>query len=91
MTSVTLSNKLTYIGDSAFHNCQELTSIAIPHTVTYIGPSAFDLCEKLSTITYDGTLDEWEKVEKENRWAKDCPATVVVCSDGNAPIEELDS
>jgi hypothetical protein len=41
LTSVTIPNCITSIGDEAFHGCNSLTSITIPNSVTSIGKSAF--------------------------------------------------
>ena len=51
LKSVTLSNKLTAIGDKAFYKCIALTKITIPSKVNKIGKSAFAGCKKLKTIT----------------------------------------
>ena len=41
LTSVTISNTVTYIGNYAFYGCTGLTTINIPESVTNIGESAF--------------------------------------------------
>ena len=37
LTSVTIPNSVTSIGDEAFHDCTSLTSVTIPNSVTSIG------------------------------------------------------
>ena len=42
LTSVTIGNSVTSIGDGAFRACSGLTSVTIPNSVTSIGDYAFD-------------------------------------------------
>ena len=44
LTSVTIPNSVTRIGDKAFCGCSSLTSITIPNSVTSIGEFAFEDC-----------------------------------------------
>ena len=50
LTSVTIPNSVTCIGNFAFYECSDLTSITIPNSVTRIGDYAFDNCRSLSSI-----------------------------------------
>lgn len=51
LTSVTIPNSVTSIGDGAFENCSGLTSVTIPNSVTSIGNYAFSGCSSLTEIT----------------------------------------
>ncbi|MGN1060873.1 MAG: leucine-rich repeat domain-containing protein [Candidatus Coproplasma sp.] len=55
LTSVTIPNSVTYIGNSAFYGCSGLTSITIPDSVTSIGYDAFSHCSSLTEINYNAT------------------------------------
>ena len=50
LTSITLTNNITRIGDSAFRGCDGLTAIDIPNSVTFIGSFAFDECSSLMKV-----------------------------------------
>jgi len=47
LTSVTIPNSVTSIGNQAFRSCTRLTSITIPNSVTRIGTSALAVAPAL--------------------------------------------
>ena len=51
MTSITLSEGLLKIGNSAFINCKSLTSLTIPKSVTSIEDNFVNECTTLATLT----------------------------------------
>jgi hypothetical protein len=53
LTSVTIPNSVTSIGQQTFYNCSSLTSVTIPNSVTSIGESAFRDCGSLTTVICD--------------------------------------
>ena len=56
LTSVTLPNGLTMIGNYAFGQCTGLTSITIPESVTTVGDLAFYNCTSLTELLYNSKL-----------------------------------
>lgn len=51
ITSITIPDSVTSIGNYAFTKCNKLTSINIPNSVTSIGQGAFQYCTGLTSIT----------------------------------------
>ena len=62
LTSVTIPNSVTSIGNYAFRDCTGLTSVTIGNSVTSIGNMAFGRCSGLTSVTIEAetppTLDE---------------------------------
>ena len=55
LTSITIPNSITSIGNAAFR-CSGLTSITIPNSVTSIGAMAFFSCSNLTSITLPNSV-----------------------------------
>lgn len=51
LTSITIPNSVTSIGNEAFRDCNGLTSIVIPNSVKSIGHIAFCDCSSLASVT----------------------------------------
>ena len=56
-------NNLEFIGDYAFSGCTNLKELHITNKVKYIGAYAFSGVKELN-IKFGGTLEEWNKIEK---------------------------
>ncbi len=82
LSSVVLPTALTQIGTQLFENCTGLTSVTIPVTVTSISYSAFLGCTRLTQIHYQGTMAQWEAIQKLDNWDQDTGAYTVYCTDG---------
>ncbi|HRR78482.1 MAG TPA: leucine-rich repeat protein, partial [Ruminococcus sp.] len=51
-----------------FVNCTALTSFTMAHTVASIGEHCFNYCSALETISYEGSLEDWAAITKQNNW-----------------------
>lgn len=60
---VMLSNKTEMIEWGAFYNCPSLKKIFVPKSVTKIENEAFNFDPKLEYIYYEGTKEDWGKIE----------------------------
>ena len=80
---------MTSIGKRAFSGCNGLTSVTIGNGVTSIGEDAFYNCTGLTNIKFNGTIAQWNAIEKGSNWKYNVPsACKVICTDGEIPISE---
>ena len=56
ITSVTIPNSVTNIGDFAFDMCNRMTSVTIPNSVTSSGKAAFEWCSRLTSVTIGNSV-----------------------------------
>ena len=70
ITSITIPDCVTSIGDYAFGWCPSLTSIEIPSSVTSIGDSAFYHCDSLTSIAVEKDNLKYKSIDG-NLYSKD--------------------
>ena len=56
LTSITITNGITFIRDYAFASCCNLKSVTIPNGVTAIGSYAFAMCYNLKSVTIPNSI-----------------------------------
>lgn len=61
LSSITIPEGVTSIGNEAFRNCSSLTSFTIPDGVTSIGDSTFYNCSRLSSLTIPESVRSIER------------------------------
>ena len=52
LTSITIPEGITTIGQYAFYDCEGLSSVSFPASLTRIGDNAFQYCDGISTISF---------------------------------------
>lgn len=81
LTSIVLPETVTEIGMAAFKGCTALTDITIPTGLKSMDGEVFSGCTSLANITFDGTKDEWGKIQKGSYWADNAGSFVIHCTD----------
>lgn len=71
--------------NNTFYGCKELKSLTIPTSVIKM-EAAFGECYSLTNIIFEGTMAQWNDIEKGSNWNQDVPATEVICSDGTVAL-----
>ena len=51
------------IPEGAFRGCKNLKRVTIPKRVKKIGRDVFAGCDSLEDVYYEGTMEEWKKIE----------------------------
>ena len=81
-SSLTIPEGVTLIEMSAFVECKCLKSITIPVSVTDINAYVFETCSNLKNIYYNGSITQWEAVDKYTDWDNGTGDYNVYCTDG---------
>ena len=86
LKSIDIPDSVTSIGHSVFWGCANLKTITIPKSVTKLPMGMFYKCSSLTTIKYEGTIEEWNNVEKHYdlsfSWNASTGEYTIYCTDG---------
>ncbi len=66
LTRIVFPGSVEYIGSWAFNRCINLKTVHIPATMKDIWSGAFLSCIKISDVYYNGTAEEWNKINFTN-------------------------
>ena len=64
LKEITLPKTIKSIGKYAFWGCSDLEKIELPEGIEDIGESVFSGCANLKYIVFEGTKDEWNKINQ---------------------------
>ena len=79
---------MTSIGDYAFEDCIELIDVTINGDIEKIGYGVFSHCNKLLKINYDGTEEQWLKIDKDPGWFIKSKIEEINCIDGTIKLRD---
>ena len=86
LKSIDIPDSVTSIGHSAFWGCEGLKTVTIPKSVKSLQSAVFYKCTSLTTIKFEGTIEEWNNVEKHHdlnfSWNTSTGEYTIYCTDG---------
>ena len=88
LTTQTVS--ITQIASGAFADLPKLESVTLPDKIQKISVCAFYNSPKLTEIIFEGTVEQWNAIEKEDGWDYGAADFTVRCSDGEIKMQETD-
>ena len=62
LKTIALTNE-TIITENGFYNVRTIEKLGLSKEISYIGKYAFSGCINLKDVYYEGTKEEWEKVQ----------------------------
>lgn len=72
------------LSEHLFFNCKYLNAIAVPASIEKLDICCVGYCIRLQTIYFMGTVDQWNNIEKVDKWDEGTRGFTVICSDGIA-------
>ena len=63
VTDIILHSGIHGLPDAAFKGCTKLKRLTIPKNTIKIGRDVFSGCDSLEDVYYEGTMEQWEKIE----------------------------
>ncbi len=69
LESFTVPSGVSTINNSLFYKCEKLEVVYFHSGITYISAQIFDY-SGLKNLYFDGTIEQWNAIEKVNGWCK---------------------
>ena len=84
LTEINIPEGVQGIYTFAFARCKNLLFVTIPHSIEFIDRAAFISCESLAEVRYNGTVEEWNKIDRHDTWLSVSHLLTVklICEDG---------
>lgn len=82
LINLTIPNSVKKFVYESFKDCKSLTHVVLPDSILEIGPGVFEGCINLKKVTFEGTIQQWQRVHQYMRSFKGAPVRNVHCIDG---------
>ena len=66
LRKIALPPTFSEIGEAAFDFCKSLEEIRLPAGIKRIGENAFEYCNSLKKVYFDGSAEEWQRIDIES-------------------------
>ena len=66
----------------AFYGCDTLENVYLTNSITKFDVAAFWYCTSLTEFHFDGTVEEWNAIDKGANWDRGLNDYTVYCTDG---------
>lgn len=86
LTEINIPEGVQSIYTLAFARCKNLLFVRIPHSIDFIDRAVFSGCESLAEVRYNGTIKEWNKIDRHDKWlsVSGVLTAKVICNDGES-------
>ena len=84
LTEIIIPEGVTSIYSRAFGSCKNLLFVTLPHSIDFIDRAVFIGCHALAEIRYNGTIEEWNQIDRYDKWMSLSGAYTakLICKDG---------
>lgn len=90
LKKIILKEGLKSIGKYAFASCAKVERIELPSSLKTLGEGCFMYLDSLNTIRYHGTIEQWHKIKKGDKWNYGCYDVTVKCDDGKITFSNVE-
>lgn len=88
LETVVIERGTEILDERVFAGCEVLSSIIIPDSITEFGAGIFEGCPPHMMIYYEGTVDEWRQIKKDESEFDNIAVTFALSELPDDPIEE---
>ena len=87
-SSFDIPKSVVIITTMSFAGCSNLKTISIPKSVNSIGAGIFFFSPNIETIYYEGTIEDWRRIDKDDNWNAETESIfTIICTDGTIAMD----